>query len=542
MKNLSIGRRLGFSFSLMAFLIFAMAAFSLSQFAKIQETIDHIARSNFVKVNASSDAYASLLELYRSIDYLLISDDPAFQSREVEQIEAKRAAYRQQMQTLDRLETGEKGRALLERMKQSVTPAAELNNRVIKLAREGQRAEASRLVLGEGVVIGRNCQDAFNAMKQYQAERVDLRYRDALASYASARYGILAACLFAVLIAVGCSVLVTRGVCGPIRQMRDALQNMAHGEGDLTLRLAEGGGDEVGDTCRLFNVFVGKLHRIVSQLAETAGHVAGEAVKLSATADRIVSGSEQVALQMSTVATASEEMAATSGDIARNCLLTAESAGKVETSASESAYIVMESVNIMNTIAVQVQESAATVGNLGHRSEQIGEIVGTIEDIADQTNLLALNAAIEAARAGEQGRGFAVVADEVRALAERTTKATREISEMIKTIQDETGKAVALMDKGVAEVEHGVAESAKSSEALVEVLGQISEITGQVGQIATAAEEQTATTNEITGNIQQANGVVMESARGASETAAAAAALSGRAEELQRLVGQFKLS
>ena len=222
--------------------------------------------------------------------------------------------------------------------------------------------------------------------------------------------------------------------------------------------------------------------------------------------------------------------------------MTAESAGKVETSASESAYIVMESVNIMNTIAVQVQESAATVGNLGHRSEQIGEIVGTIEDIADQTNLLALNAAIEAARAGEQGRGFAVVADEVRALAERTTKATREISEMIKTIQDETGKAVALMDKGVAEVEHGVAESAKSSEALVEVLGQISEITGQVGQIATAAEEQTATTNEITGNIQQANGVVMESARGASETAAAAAALSGRAEELQRLVGQFKLS
>jgi methyl-accepting chemotaxis protein len=524
------------------FLLFAMAAFSLSQFARIQETIDHIVRSDFAKANASSDAYVSLLELYRSVNYLLITDDPAVQNREIEQIEAKRATYRQQLQSLDRLEQGEKGRTLLERMKQSVVPAAELNNRVIKLAREGQRAEASRLVLGEGVVIGKNCQDAFNAMKQYQVELVDFSYQDSLATYASARYGILAACVFSVIIAIVCSILVTRGISGPIRLMRDALQNMAHGEGDLTLRLAEGGGGEVGDTCRLFNVFVGKLHHIVSQLAETAGHVANESVKLSATADHIVTGSEQVAIQMSTVATASEEMAATSGDIARNCLLTAESAGKVETSASESAYIVMESINIMNSIAVQVQESAETVGSLGHRSKQIGEIVGTIEDIADQTNLLALNAAIEAARAGEQGRGFAVVADEVRALAERTTKATREISEMIKTIQDETSKAVALMDKGVAEVEHGVAESAKSSEALVEVLGQISEITGQVGQIATAAEEQTATTNEITGNIQQANSVVMESAQGASKTALAAAALSGRAAELQRLVGQFKLS
>jgi methyl-accepting chemotaxis protein len=298
---------------------------------------------------------------------------------------------------------------------------------------------------------------------------------------------------------------------------------------------------------------MGILGRGVDQMAErlaaTIGRLSACSVQVSVAADSVqkladglTRNSEALASQSTTIATASEEMAATSSDIARNCLLTANAANKVEGFASESANIVMESVNIMNIIAEQVRESASTVGNLGHRSEQIGEIVGTIEDIADQTNLLALNAAIEAARAGEHGRGFAVVADEVRALAERTTRATRKISEMIKAIQDETRKAVSLMDNGVAEVERGVLESAKSSEALVEVLSQISEISSQVGQIATAAEQQTATTSEISANIQQVNDVAIESVQGASKTVAETTGLSQRALEMQQLVEHFILA
>ncbi|HIJ81904.1 MAG TPA: methyl-accepting chemotaxis protein, partial [Desulfuromonadales bacterium] len=186
-------------------------------------------------------------------------------------------------------------------------------------------------------------------------------------------------------------------------------------------------------------------------------------------------------------------------------------------------------------------DSAQTVESLGVRSEHIGQIIGTIEDIADQTNLLALNAAIEAARAGDQGKGFAVVADEVRALAERTSRATREIGEMIKGIQSETKSAVSLMEEGVKEVEKGALSSQQSSKALNMILEQIGEVTMQINQIATAAEEQTATTSEITMNVHQVTEVVFQTARGASETATAAAQLNGNALELQQLVSKFKI-
>ncbi|HEU0265897.1 MAG TPA: methyl-accepting chemotaxis protein, partial [Geobacterales bacterium] len=199
-------------------------------------------------------------------------------------------------------------------------------------------------------------------------------------------------------------------------------------------------------------------------------------------------------------------------------------------------------LTVMNRIAEQVKATAQTVESLGNRSEEIGEIVGVIEDIADQTNLLALNAAIEAARAGEQGRGFAVVADEVRALAERTTKATKEIGQMIKGIQGETRRAVSAMEEGVQEVKSGTQEASRSGEALQKILQVIGTLSGQVNQIATAAEEQTATTTEISDNMQQITGVVQETARGAQESASAASQLSTLAEELQKVVGQFRLA
>jgi methyl-accepting chemotaxis protein len=221
--------------------------------------------------------------------------------------------------------------------------------------------------------------------------------------------------------------------------------------------------------------------------------------------------------------------------------MAAEGAQRASQTASDGATVVERTVTVMGQIADKVKESARTVESLGVRSDQIGAIIGTIEDIADQTNLLALNAAIEAARAGEQGRGFAVVADEVRALAERTTRATKEIGEMIKAIQKETKGAVTAMEQGVHQVENGTAEAAKSGQALQEIMQQINDVAMQVNQIATAAEEQTVTTREISSNMMQITDVVQQTSLGAQESATAAAQLNGNAEELQRLVRQFKL-
>lgn len=359
----------------------------------------------------------------------------------------------------------------------------------------------------------------------------------------SARITLVLALILGALAAVTLALLITRGILrqlgGDPTEVSDIATKVAGG--DLAVHVAVADGD-TRSVMAAMNSMVLSLRELISETVSISSGIAAASAQLHATSEQIATAAEEVASQTSTVATASEEMSATSLDIARNCTFAAENSKKTSDSADFGASIVQETISGMEKIADRVMQTAMTIGTLGTRSEQIGEIIGTIEDIADQTNLLALNAAIEAARAGEQGRGFAVVADEVRALAERTTKATREISEMIKSIQSETKAAVRAMEEGVNEVEKGASSSMKSGEALQEILSQIGEVTMQINQIATASEEQTATTTEITSNIQQITDVIHQSANGAEETSAAAAQLAEQAQHLQDLVGKFRIA
>jgi methyl-accepting chemotaxis protein len=310
-------------------------------------------------------------------------------------------------------------------------------------------------------------------------------------------------------------------------------------DGDLSLNvIVHGGAQSVLGSMR---EMVNNLRQIVGQVTQSAETIATASNQLHSSAEQIATGAEEVANQATTIATAGEEMSATSGDIAQNCQMAAEGGLRASQAAQDGTEVVNVTVQVMSRIAERVSATAQTIRNLGERSDQIGNIIGTIEDIADQTNLLALNAAIEAARAGEQGRGFAVVADEVRALAERTTRATREIGEMIKTIQSETKGAVTAMEQGVREVETGTGEAARSGTALQQILEQINDVTMQVNQIATAAEEQTATTSEISSNMMQITDVVQTTAREAEESALASGQLARQADELKLLVGKFRL-
>ena len=272
-----------------------------------------------------------------------------------------------------------------------------------------------------------------------------------------------------------------------------------------------------------------------------ANNLAAASEELTNISEQIATGTDEVATKASTVANASEEMSGTSTDIALNCAMAADSSHQSSEAANKGASVVDETISGMELIARRVRESSLTIEALGARSVQIGNIVGTIEDIADQTNLLALNAAIEAARAGEQGRGFAVVADEVRALAERTTRATKEIDEMIKTIQKETKAAVLFMEEGVTEVELGTASSRKSGQALKEIMERISEVSSQICQIANAADKQSATTAEVTSMVQQINEVVRETSLVAEDTSKSASHLANQSRELQDMMGRFKL-
>jgi methyl-accepting chemotaxis protein len=351
---------------------------------------------------------------------------------------------------------------------------------------------------------------------------------------------IVSASVIAVIVVAAAFLVLIRLIFTPIEQLKTGLATI-RSSWDLTSHLDDSRKDEMGAIARETNAFIGALREVIGAVSGSTGRVAMAASGLTGTATQMATSIEEVAAQASTVATASEEMSATTIDIANNCNRAAELSNNARDVAAQGAAVVRETVAGMERITRKVKESASTVESLGARSDQIGAIVGTIEDIADQTNLLALNAAIEAARAGEMGRGFAVVADEVRALAERTTKATREIGEMIKAIQQETKGAVSTMEEGVHEVELGTNEAAKSGTALDEIMERINDLSMQVHQIATAAEEQSATVGEITTNIHQISDVIHSTNQGTQETAQAAQDLNGLADELRRAVAQFRL-
>lgn len=481
--------------------------------------------------------------------YILSLKDTAKIEEKIENVGKQNQLIKEALAGIEKSELNDKERELLKTFKEGYESYLSEGNKLAEMMKKALASGSSeehdaavKYAVTSVAPLYNKPAETIDKIVEVNENEAKEMYQADIAAYHRAFGIMLGIILVAAIASIACGALVSGSVTRPLGKVVDMLRDIAQGEGDLTKRIDVSGKDEIGELALWFNTFIDKLHGIISQVAQTTTQVASAASQLYSTSEQMATGAEEVAAQAGTVAAASEEMAATSTEIAQNCGMAAQGSGLANDSAVTGATVVQETVTVMSRIAERVKESADTVGNLGARSDQIGAIIGTIEDIADQTNLLALNAAIEAARAGEQGRGFAVVADEVRALAERTTNATREIGEMIKAIQNETKEAVIAMEEGVKEVEKGTSEAAKSGEALHEILNQINAVTMQVSQIATAAEQQTATTNEISNNIQQITQVVQETSNGAHESANAASQLSHFAEELQRLVRQFRLA
>jgi methyl-accepting chemotaxis protein len=312
--------------------------------------------------------------------------------------------------------------------------------------------------------------------------------------------------------------------------------------GDLNIELICEKDDDIGKLCNGFNKAVFNMRKILLSVSEAVFATANASNEISSSSEQMAIGAQEQSTQTSEVSKAVEEMAKTILDTTQNSSLAAKAAMKSGAIAKEGGIVVKETIEGMNRVAAVVRKSAETVLALGKSSDAIGEIIQVIEDIADQTNLLALNAAIEAARAGEQGRGFAVVADEVRKLAERTTKATKEIALMIKQIQKDTEGAVASMKKGTDEVERGKQLADKAGQSLSQIINGAEEVVSMVTRVAAASEEQSGAAEQISTNVEAISNVIQESAAGVQQIAATAEDLNKLTISLQDLISKFNIN
>jgi methyl-accepting chemotaxis protein len=345
-----------------------------------------------------------------------------------------------------------------------------------------------------------------------------------------------------ILVLIG--VYIVQAIARTTRQLIEHLQAQAaamrEGKADLT-KVIKASDDEFGEIAGAFDIFSASARDIISRLAGHSEQLASASEELSSGAGQSAETARIQSDQTHQVATAVQEMSATVQQISKNSEDAAGASQNAAQAARRGGEVAEQTLVTMRSIADSTKAVATRIAELGKSSEQIGKIVAVIDDIADQTNLLALNAAIEAARAGEQGRGFAVVADEVRKLAERTTKATKEIASMIESIQVETKSAVQAMEKGTREVETGVEKTAASGAALEEIIKLSEQVGDMIAQIATAATEQSSATEQINASVGQISSSTQESSATSEQMAKACQDLSGLAFDLQQIVSGFKV-
>ena len=436
---------------------------------------------------------------------------------------------------------GEQMQQVFSRYTQARITFQPLQEKVVSLATTQRKKEAQELFL-----VG----DARTAAHEIEArieDLVDLKRAEAEANIQAAgrtAEGQTVAVVVTLILGIALAAVLGTIIVRYIRRtLSDLVQRAgAMSQGDLTVTVVQSSSDELGMLASAFGQMRANLHRMLTDLATISSSVSSASSEISSSTEQMAAGAQEQTSQAGEVASAVEEMTKTIVENSKNAGSTAETARQAKQAAEAGGHVVKETVAGMKRIAGVVNKSAETVKALGNSSDQIGEIIGVIDDIADQTNLLALNAAIEAARAGEQGRGFAVVADEVRKLAERTTKATKEIAGMIKAIQTDTEGAVLSMSEGTKQVNEGIELADKAGASLEEIVGVSQKVTDMVSQIAAASEQQSSASEQISKNVEAISNVTSETAAGVQQVAHAAEDLNRLTENLQQILGRFKLS
>jgi methyl-accepting chemotaxis protein len=536
MSKLSIRLKLGICFGCLLLIIAVMGSvgyYSVNHLAALSHRVDQA----MIKKDLASQVEAYIeMQTTGARGYLLSGKQET-----LKRDEEGREGYQTAIKELDRLVLTEEGRRCLSDITQSYAEYRTIVDKEIELRRAGHAKEAAEMGFTPHMTEVRNgLRTAVANMAALQEKRREDAMKEQSDTQSNARILTLSLAMVGIILGLVIATLISRSLTNSIARMLLLIQEIAGnnlGVEDMTVTSE----DELGKAGLALNQMKNSLRDMIQSIAGTAEHVASASEEISSSATQQAQGAETQKDQTAQVATAMQEMSSTVQQVSENSNRASDAARRAAETARHGGAIVEESLSKMRAIADSVSATARKMEELGKSSDQIGRIIGVIDDIADQTNLLALNAAIEAARAGEQGRGFAVVADEVRKLAERTTTATKEIAQMIKNIQDETKNAVTAMEAGTGQVEDGVKTTGQAGDSLKQIIEVAEQVGEMITHIATAATQQSSASEQVNNNMDQIAKLVRESAIGAQQSAKACQDLSGLALDLQRMVGNFKL-
>ncbi len=344
-----------------------------------------------------------------------------------------------------------------------------------------------------------------------------------------------------IIIIVALSAGIAAVVVRPLENIKNALKDIAEGEANLTKRLTEIKGNEFGEVAHWFNVFIARLQEVFRRISENSVQLGRAAEDTSNISERANSGVLQQKELTDAMAESVRRVTQNVAEVSKNAEIGSDASAAADTEAQKSRQVIDESIHSIQGLATQINAAAGVVQQLADDTNRIDGILSVIADIADQTNLLALNAAIEAARAGEQGRGFAVVADEVRKLAERTTHSTHEIREMVVRIKEGSRRAVEAMDAGKSSSDIGVNYANQAQSAIEGIMASITRISQMNAHISKAASEQDSAVSAIADNINDVVGNAKQTAEVSRQTSQASEGLESLAEQLHQLVVQFKV-
>ncbi|WP_282411600.1 methyl-accepting chemotaxis protein [Pseudomonas sp. PS02303] len=539
LRNMNIAPRAFLGFALIGGLMLVLGVFALNQMSKIRGAGEDIASMSVPSIK-SLDEFTQLTLRLRVLSYrLLVNREPDVQQKTFELFDLRNQQIRDAQKVYEPLIEGPQERAAYDQYVQLLAQYRQLEDRMKTLSRNNQVDELRTMLNSELLSNSEAVNAALGKLLEINTQQIEVTDTRAGEQYSTSLNLVITLLVFASGLTLLFAWLLTNSITKPIANALSAAEEIA--EGNLTRPIHVDGDDEAGRLLLAMSKMQEKLRDTLQRISGSATQLASAAEELNSVTDESARGLTQQNNEIEQAATAVNEMTSAVEEVARNAVSTSEASKNATTSAGDGRDLVQETVSAIERMSADVQSTATLIGDLANESRDIGKVLDVIRGLADQTNLLALNAAIEAARAGEAGRGFAVVADEVRALAHRTQQSTSEIERMIGSIQSGTEHAVNSMRNSTERAESTLNIARGAGLSLDTINSAIVEINERNLVIASAAEEQAQVAREVDRNLVNIRDLSVQSATGANQTSAASNELSRLALDLNNMVGRFSL-